>query len=177
MDQLTVKETVDGIRKIVTQTASSKKDESRVMIAMLNDKTYEVGVFDNNQKVGSFCPSKAARDMAASIIMNATKISKEEANNLADEHEFNRTEAEAMIGISKEFVYTYLQTNRKLPLGVRDNIDVGLSLKEVKARKTNVPYLVGKDENGKKKYEFTQVETKPYMSIKVHASCPTNSNN
>lgn len=173
MEGLGVIETVEAIRKVVTQTAASKKDETRVMMAMLNDKSYEVNVYDSNQQVGTFSPAKAARDMASSIIANTTQIGKDEAANLADGHEFTRSEAENMIGISKEFIYTYIQTKRKLPLGTRDNIDVGLSLKEVKSRKTAVPHCIGKDAEGKDIYEFPVVNTKPYTSIKVHASCPS----
>lgn len=172
MENLTVKQTVDAISRIVSQTSSSRKDEERVMMAMLNDKSYVVNSY-NKDEVVPYCPSKDARDMCASMLVSTTGISKDEAANLADMHEFSKQEANSMIRISKEYVYTYIQTGRKLQLGTRDNIDVGLSLKDVKSRTTGVPKPIGKDAEGKTIYEFPKVQTKPYKSIRVHATCPS----
>lgn len=171
-NNLTVLDTIEAIKKIRTQKASSKKDEVRVMQAMLNDRSFEVSVYNNKEQIGTYSPAKAAREMSASIIMDTTKISRDEAVKLAEEHEFSRSEAENMIGISKQFIMTYINTGRKLPLGSRDNMNVGLSLKVVKSRNTSVPILIGKDANGKDIYNSSKVVTKSYESIKVHANCP-----
>ena len=44
-------------------------------------------------------------------------MSKTETDGLMDNYEFKNQEANAMIGLSKEFINTYLNTGRKLPLG------------------------------------------------------------
>lgn len=170
-NNLTVQQTIQAISKLVTQTSSSRKDEERVMIAMLNDKSYSVNTY-NKDEVTKYCPSEDARALCASLISSTTGISKDEAIALAEQHEFTRQEAKNFLRIGKQFIYTYSETGRKLQLGARDNIDVGLSLKHVKSRITGVPKPVSRKNNGEIIYEFPKVQTKPYDSLRVHANCP-----
>jgi hypothetical protein len=181
MENLGVLETIEGIKKTVSQNSSSKKDEVRVMQAILNDKEYKVGVFGKDGEVEKYCPSDDARSMSASIIASTTKISKDEAAKLAEEHDFSRSEAESMVGISKEFVNAYVKTGRKLPLGSREDMNVGLSLKTVEGKTRSYPKWTGAtesyvDEDGttkeRKVYEHPEVTTQGYNSLRVHGSCP-----
>lgn len=167
-----VKNLVSEIKSGLSQKSSSQKDELRVMKAMLNDKEYEVSVY-GGETVGTFCPAKEARDMIASVIKTTTKMSGEEAAKLADAHEFSNKEAASMIGISKEFVNTYLNTGRKLPLGGRENSDISLIQKEVKATTRSYPKRVGVNEDGTPRYEREEAPVKAHVTAKVIGSCPS----
>jgi hypothetical protein len=164
---------VKEIREGLSQKSSSQKDETRVMQCMLNDKEYNVGVYGAAGKVGEYCPAQDARKMAASIISSTTSITKDEAASLADAHQFSKAEATAMVGISKEFVNTYGQTTRKLPLGGRENSNVVLQGVEVEASTTRYPKKVGIDSEGKGIYESTVKSVPAHNKIKASAPCPS----
>lgn len=168
-----VKQLVTGIREGLKQQNSSQKDEVAVMKAMLNDREYQVGVYSKEGQVGTFCPAEEARTMVSSVISGAAKIAHVEAKQLADEYEFSKNDAQNMVNISKEYVNTYLQTGRKLPLGGRETSDVSLSLKSVEAGTRTYPKKVGVDAQGNDVYEKATTEVKPHTSVKVHGSCPS----
>lgn len=170
-------ETVNGIIKEIKEglnrEAASNKDEIRVMRAMLNDKEYKVDIYSENGIEGQICPSAEARSMISSVIANTTKISTKEAEALAEDYEFKRSEAIAMVNISKEFINTYIETGRKLPLGGRAKSDVSLLKKEInKVTTRRYPKKVGVDANGKGIYEKGVSEVQPHNTIKVIGGCP-----
>lgn len=158
--------------KGVTCTAS-KKDEIRVMKAMMNDKSFVVSVYDKDGKEEEYCPSKAFRTMCASVMSSAAKIPMAEAEHLMESHEFKRSEAEAMIDFSKEYINTYLQTGRKLPLGGRKNSNISIALKHIPGGTRTFPKKVGIDADGKAIYKTGTSYVKPYDSIKVYAPAPS----
>lgn len=160
MDQK-VTELVKEIREGLNSKTASGRDEVRVMQAMLNDKEFKVATYSNEGVTGEYSPSEDARKMSASIISSTTKISKAEAQTLADEHTFTTSEAASMVGISKEFVNTYLQTGRKLPLGARETSNVKLELKHKEQTMVSVP-------NDKTK----KVPVPAHDTIRVYGSCP-----
>jgi hypothetical protein len=143
-----VNELVKEIKSNLSQTSSSQKDEVRVMRAMLNDTEYKVGIYSKDGKEGEYCPADDARKMISSVISSATKIPAAEAEKLAHNHEFSKNEATSMIGISKEFVNTFLETGRKLPLGGREKSNVALSIKEVESSTRTYPKKVGVNSDG-----------------------------
>ena len=157
-----VKELVTGIREKLDKRTASKSDEIKVMQAMLNDRDFKVSIYDNNGVSRTYCPSEDARKMSASIITNTTKITKQEAQALADNHEFTSAEAQSMVGISKEFVNTYIQTERKLPLGARETCDIKLELKHKPESQATVP-------NDKDR----TVTIPAHDTLKVYGSCPS----
>lgn len=168
-----VNDLVNEIKAGLSQISSSAKDEERVMRQMLNDREFEVTVWGKDGQVeGQYSPAQDARDMIASVISSTTKISQDEAKVLAADHEFKKSEAQSMIRVSKEFVNTYLQTGRKLPLGGRENSDVALSLKDVGQREITFPKKVGVDSNGEGIYEKGKATIAAHSSLKVHAACP-----
>ena len=61
--QENTKALIEEIKKNLSQTSASQKDEVRVMKAMLNDKDYVIDLYSNEGKVGTYCPSRDARDM------------------------------------------------------------------------------------------------------------------
>lgn len=167
-----VSELVQEIRSNLNQTYSSTKDEERVMRAMLNDQEYSVGLYSKEGKVGEFNPSESARSMIASVISATTGVSKDEAQKLANDHVFRKSESQSFVDISKEFVNTYTQTGRKLPIGGREKSDVALSLKELPDRIVTYPKKIGVNPDGSSIYENGEVKVKAHNSLKVHSSCP-----
>lgn len=165
-------ELIQEISSNLTQVSSSAKDEERVMRAMLNDREYKVGVFSKEGKVGEMCPAEEAREMLGSVIASTVKISQDEAKKLADQHDFKKSESQAFVNISKEFVNTYVQTGRKLPLGAREKSDVAVSLKKIEDTSRTYPRKVGVGADGKGIYEKAETSVKAHESIKVHSSCP-----
>lgn len=134
-----VEELLHDINVNLSQKSASQKDEVRVMQEMLNDKSYIVGEYDKRGKIGEYCPSESARKIVASVIANGCRIPMSEAKGIAENYEFTRPESAEMIAISKEFVNTYIQTGRKLPLGGRSDMSVSLSLKEVPVQNKKLP--------------------------------------
>ena len=112
--------------------------------------------------------------MTASIISSAAKLSKEEARNLAMNHEASKAEAASMVGISKEFINTYIETGRKLPLGGREKSNISIAKKVKEERVGNSPRKVGVNADGTDKYENTPSAPIPeHGSLRVYSSCPS----
>lgn len=162
-----VKELIESIHGGLTQASSSSKDEVRVMRAMLNDTSYTVDVYGKEGKIGEYCPAEDARALAASIIQGSTKVSAAEAKELAAGYEFKKADAVSMIGISKEFVNTYLDTGRKMSFGNREKSSLSLSQKEKEASTCTYPKKVGVDVDGKGIYETATANVPAYKEIKA----------
>lgn len=161
-----------GIIKESSTCTASKKDETRVMKAMLNDNTYSVDVYAGTGKIGEFNPSKEMRAMCTSILSSAASIPLAEANSLMANYTFKKSEATNMVNISKEFVNTYLHSGRKLSLGGREKSNVSLSLKEIPAGERTYPQCTGTDKDGNKIYTTGKTYVRGYESIKVFAPSP-----
>lgn len=173
MSENSVKDLIKEINDTRTQTSSSSKDEVRVMKAMLNDPNFVVDVYGRSGVEGQYCPYQEARSMVSNIIRDATKISAKEAANLAEHYKFGKQEAGAMVGISKEFINTYIETGRKLPLGGREKSNISIAKKIKEERANNFPKKVGVNEDGSDKYETVDQGTIPsHTSLKVYSSCP-----
>lgn len=170
----TVKDLIKEINNNRTNASSNVKDEQRVMQAMLNDKDYKVDVYKSTGVVGTYCPYEESRRMLTNVIKDTTKIGAKEAAELAENYEFGRAESEIMVGISKEFVNTYVETGRKLPLGGREKSNIALEKKVKEARANTYPKKVGVDANGKDIYENVNDGTviPAHGTLKVHAGCP-----
>lgn len=137
---------ISNIRDAITDpnnrdkiSAANRKDEVTVMRAMLNDTSFKVGIYDRTGKIDDYCPAESFRKMLTNIVSSTTRISQSEASSLVDKYEVTKSDAAAMIGISKEFINTYLTTRRKLPLGGREFSNVSLELKKVEERTASVP--------------------------------------
>lgn len=167
----TVNELLNEIKDNHTQVSSSARDETRVMQAMLNDGSYEVGVYSNKGQIGTYCPSKDFRQMQSNIVSSVTKINKEEATNLVSEYQATKSDASTMVNISKEFFNTYLDSGRKLSLGGRKDSNYALSAKDVpETEKTYQKRVMGDDGN------ITWVPGKKvipaHKGLKARSSCP-----
>ena len=167
-----VKDLLTEIKTGLSQTSSSQKDEIRVMKAMLNDRDYKVDVYGKNGVESTYCPAEDARSVVASVIASATKISGPEAEVIANNYEFKKSEAASMINISKEFVNTYLQTGRKLPLGGREKSNVALAIKEVDEITRLYPKKTGVNSDGSGRYDKAPAKIKAHQSVRVYGPCP-----
>ena len=169
----TVMELVKEINETRTQTSASAKDELKVMQAMLNDREFVVDVYGKTGVIGQYCPSDDAHTMAANIIKGATKMTTKEAELLAENYGFTKSDANTFINISKEFINTYVETGRKLPLGGREKSNIALSKKVKGERSNNFPKKVGVNDDGTDKYESCGEGMIPtHNSLRVHSSCP-----
>ncbi len=168
-----VKDLIKEIKTNLSQVSSSQKDETRIMRAMLNDKDFEVDIYEKEGKVGTYCPAKDVRSMIANVVSATTKITNEEASVLVENYEFKKSDAETFVNVSKEFVNTYLQTGRKLPLGGREKSNVSLVIKDIKEQARRFPRKVGVNPDGTAKYDNGVVNVGSYESIKVIAPCPS----
>lgn len=169
----TVKGLLDEISTGLSQVSSSRKDEVRIMQAMLSDPSYEVSIYGKDGVEGTYNPTNDFRSMCASIISNAAKVPTAEATQLMDGYAVRKGEASSMVNISKEFVNTFLQTGRKLPLGAREKSDISLSLKKVEASTRLYPQKVGVNDDGSDRYSKTSTTVPAHESIRVHAPCPS----
>ena len=149
---------IAGVTGTSRTCTASRKDEVRIMKAMMNDKEYKVAVYDKNGQTGFICPSQELRDMCATVLSATTKIS--------------AAEAEHLIEFSKEFVHTYLHTGRKLPLGGREKSNVAFSLKSISEGYRTYPKCIGVDKDGNKQYAAGKTHVNAYESVKVHAPAP-----
>lgn len=168
----TVKSLIEEISTNLSQVSSSRKDEIRVMQAMLSDTSYEVNVYNKDGVESTYAPAKDFKDMCSSVIANAAKIPMAEAEKLMENYDVRKGEATAMVNISKEFVNTFLQTGRKLPLGAREKSDVSLSLKKVEASTRLYPTKVGVNDDGSDRYTKAPTTVPAHEAIRVHAPCP-----
>ena len=176
-DVSTVRDLVKEIATTRTQTSANSKDEIRVAMAMLNDPSYTVDVYDKKGIASTFSPYNTGRELAASIINGATKMAKSEAEDLASKYQFTKDDATNMIAFGKEFVNTYLQTGRKLPLGSREKSNVSLMEITKAAHTTTYPAPTGVDAGGQKTYQIASSTTPEYKSIKVSGKCPAHLKN
>lgn len=172
-ENVTVKGLLAEISGNLSQVSSSHKDEVRVMQAMISDPSYEVTVYGKNGPEGTYNPTKEFRSMCASVMSHTAKISNAEATQLMDGYTVSKAEAESMVGVAKEFVNTFTQTGRKLPLGAREKSDVSLSLKNVEASTRLYPKKVGVNDDGSDRYVKTPTNIPAHESIRVHAPCPS----
>ena len=83
-----------------------------------------------------------------------------------------KTDAKTFVNVSKEFIHTYVQTGRKLPLGAREDMDVSLEYRTVPERDTGYPRKIGVDAQGKDIYEITSSKIPAHGGIKASSPCP-----
>lgn len=167
----TLNEVITDIRTNHKQVSASSRDEVRVMQAMLNDTSYEVGVYGKEGKVDTYNPAKDFRAMQANIVASVAKISKAESEQLVNGYELTKSDASTMVGVSKEFVNTYIGTGRKLPLGGREMSDYSLVGKEI-PETVKVFNIRRKDSNGNETWDKGQKVVPAHLGLKAKSPCP-----
>lgn len=171
-EENTVKSLLKEISSNLSQTSASRKDEVRVMQAMINDTSYTVDIYGKDGPEMSYNPARDFKSMAANIISKAAKVPAAEAEKLVENYDATKSDAQTMVNISKEFVNTFLHTGRKLPLGAREKSDVSLSLKKVESSTRLYPAKVGVNDDGSDRYAKTPTTVPAHESVRVHAPCP-----
>ena len=165
---------VKEIKDNLSQCNSSRKDEIRVMQAMLSDPTYSVQVYDKSGPTGEvYNPCQDFRSMCSSIISNAARISAAEAESMMSDYTVKKNEAATMVNVSKEFMSLYLDTGRKLPLGGREMSDISLRMKEVPETTRSCPRRIGVNPDGSGQYDRVPTTIAAHEAVRVHAPCPS----
>lgn len=167
-----VKALVHEIATTRTQQSASRKDEIRVMQAMMNDKNFKVATYDTPGEPKFYCPAQDLREALGNQIHRTTKMGLQEAAALADEYEFTKSDATTQVAVSKEFVNTYMNTGRKLPLGIREDSNVSLVQKRIEECERTYPKKVGINDDGSDRYEKATTHVPAHNSIKVISTCP-----
>lgn len=129
---------ISEVKKGTTKCAVSRKDEVTVMKAIINDPTFSVDVYGKDE-IEQYNPGAEFRKVVSNVVAGVTKLPHKEATELVNEYEFNRSDAAAMVDLSKEFTSSYLQTGRKLNLGARETSNIELMWKEIPDREAKVP--------------------------------------
>lgn len=143
------KKIISDIRENTVQKSASRKDEITIMKAIMNDPSYAVDVYEKEGKVGEYNPGAEFRKVVSNTIASVTHIPGKEAAELMNNYEFNKSDAAAMVGFAKEFVGSYLQTGRKLPLGGRVNSSIELIWKDIPDRTAGIPAKPGGERSEK----------------------------
>lgn len=173
MSEYNASELIKQFNEEKTQAGANAKCEIEVMRAMLNDPGYKVDVYGKNGVEGQYCPREDAVSIVTNVLKNTAKLAPGEAVELANSHTFGKSDAAAAVNISKEFINSYLQTGRKLPLGPREKSNISLKLKTKEETVSSFPRKTGVDENGKPIYERTTGDRIPsYNTISVSSTCP-----
>ncbi len=136
-------EVINNIQQNLSQKSSSKKDEVLVMKAIMNDPEYTVDVYKNDGNQKEYRPGKELRKVISNAIAAITNMPPKEAAALVQNYEFSKSDAATIVGVSKEFINSYLQTGRKLSLGGRENSDVELLWKDIPEKTISVPVKDG----------------------------------
>lgn len=157
-------EIIETIAKNLSQRAASFKDEVTVMKAMLNDNGYSVDVYKKDGTTTPYCPGQEFKKLMTNVVSSVTHMPKKEAGELVNNYELSRSDAEIMVGVSKEFINSYLQTGRKLPLGGRKDSDIELLRKVIPTRNVSIPC----EGPGR-----ASIRVPEHGGIKVFQSCPS----
>jgi hypothetical protein len=155
-----------------TYDTKSQKNELAVMTAMLNDCSYQVGVYNNSGYQGLYCPAQSFRRLISNSMAAMTGMSRMETDGLVSKYEFGPNDSKEMINFSKEFIHTYLKTGRKLPLGGREASNISLMLKQVPGGTVSYPVKVGEDSQGHAICESKTAYVGAYETVKVYGPCP-----
>ena len=101
---------------------------------------------------------------------SVTKIGRDEASKLVEGYEATKSDATSMVGISKEFVNTYLSSGRKLPLGGREKANFALSEKTVPRTEKTYQRRVDSG-NGEVTWEPGKKIIPEHKGLKARSSC------
>ena len=164
---------ISDVKNSLKQKSASTKDEINIMKAMLNDTNYKVSTYNNSGVVSQHCPAEDFRNIVSEAIVSTTKISKAEADSLANNYEVKKTTAESMVSLSKDFMNTYLRTGRKINMGGTEKSNISLQLREIKESTKSFPKAIGTDSAGNTIYERANKLVPAHEGLKVTSPCPS----
>lgn len=167
-----VQELITNIKENLSQKSASTRDEVRVMKAMLNDRDFKVSTYSNNG-ITQHCPAEDYRSMLSNVVSSTTKISKSEADNLVNNYEAKKSDAETMVSLSKDFFNSSLRTGRKINLGGTEKSNISIQLKEIDETVKRYPKKVGVNADGTTQYEKAETKIPAHEGLKVTSPCPS----
>ena len=170
-EMMNVNDLINDIKSNITQKSSSNRDEIRIMTALLNDTSFFVSNYSNSG-ITQHCPAKEFKNMISNIVSATTNISKAEANNLVEDYECKKSDAETMISLSKDFFNTTLQTGRKINLGGTEKSNISIAIKEYPTVVKEYP-VKNVDDKGNISYTKSQKTIPAHQGLTVSSSCPT----
>ena len=171
-NEMGVNDLINDIRNNLTQKSASTRDEVAVMRAMLNDRDFNVTYYNNDGSTEQHCPAKEFRKMTSGIVASATHISQSEAEALVDGYDCKKSDAETMVGISKDFINTTLRTGRKMNLGGTEKSNISIQLKEIPESTKRFPMKTGVNDDGSVRYENGVSTIPAHEGLKVTSPCP-----
>lgn len=131
---------IEHIVRTTSQVSVSKSDEISVMQSMLNDKKFEVAIFDRTK---GYLGTRSPRETALSIINDAlcgvTGMGQKEANELSRDYQFSKRDAARQVSLAKDFASTYLQSGRKMVIMSDPRGEAAISLRFTKEHDKTVP--------------------------------------
>ena len=173
METQSMKELMAEIKEVTKkQKAVSKVDEIKVMRTMLNDPDYSISIYDKTKGlVGTRCPREEAVAFIASVSSSITGLDSNSAKEIAKDYEFTKKDAIFLIENSKDFIGTYLETGRKLPIVQNETSQAALIMKHVESKDKKVSsILMGNSNNSK--VESGTVTIPAFDKIVCKSNCP-----
>lgn len=170
-----VQDLLKEIKENQSQLIASQKDELRVMVAMLNDPEYKVGLYNKDgEQTGIICPREDALDIISRSVSSLTGVSLQEAHTLSQDKVFDNNDAKSFINISKQYILGYIETGRKLSFGKREDTDFSLHQEVVPEKYHTHPVKVG-EKDGKPIYEHKKKDTPTpeHKVLKASSPCPS----
>lgn len=126
------------------QKAASKADEVRVMRTMINDPDFSISIYDKNKGyIGKRCPREEAVKFATDITCAITGLDAKSASELANGYEFTKKDAIFLIDNCRDFVSTYLETGRKLPMVQSEKAEASLIVRPMESKTKTLPASIG----------------------------------
>ena len=162
-----VEELISDIKTNLTQKSASNRDETRVMRAMLNDRNFKVTQYSNSGTT-QHCPAEDYRKMLTNVVSSTTKISSSEASTLVDNYDVKKSDAEIMVGLSKDFIHCALSTGRKVSFGGTEKGNISIQLREVPESVKRYPKKLSDGS-----YEKGETRIPAHDTLKVTAPCPS----
>lgn len=166
---MSVQSIIKEVQARRTQKSVNIKEENLVMKELLNDREFKAAVYGKDGIEDYMCPAEEMDNMVGGIISKTTGISAQEAEKLAIDYEYTKSDAGHMINVSKEYFNVYLETGRKMALGKREGSDISIVQKIIPESQRHVSKKIGIDENGNDLRETIYVDVKEHKSIKVIA--------
>lgn len=132
---------IAAIVEKTSQIAVNRTDEVTVMQTMLNDEVFRVGEYDrkNGEYTNTHSPREEALDIVKEAYTGLTGSSDVEAETLMGGYMFSKKQAQNFIGISKDFIGTYLQSGRKMTVMSEPRGEATLSLRHIEDHEKTVP--------------------------------------
>ena len=140
-NETNMKELMEEIHQATAkQRSANQVDEVRVMKTMINDPSFTVGIYNRNKGyVGQRCPHDEFVKFIGDVTSSISGLEPKHTAELANSYEATKSDASFLVNNAKDFVSTYLQTGRKLPLVQSEDSEAALLLREIESKEKQCP--------------------------------------